>query len=91
MNFLRFLVFFFLFSCEDNFQEIQNINSKNTLPVGITENLKLIYTDSAKVKAILYSSLNKDFTNKIFPYSGSKLLEFVFIKKSLLKKGLFLF
>ncbi|MDA7566731.1 LPS export ABC transporter periplasmic protein LptC [Flavobacteriaceae bacterium] len=69
MNFLRFLVFFFLFSCEDNFQEIQNINSKNTLPVGITENLKLIYTDSAKVKAILYSSLNKDFTNKIFPYS----------------------
>ena len=69
MNFLRFLVFFLLFSCEDNFQEIQNINNKNTLPIGVTENLKLIYTDSAKVKAILYSSLNKDFTNKIFPYS----------------------
>ncbi len=69
MNFLRFLVFILLFSCEDNFQEIQNINSKNILPVGVTENLKLIYTDSAKVKAILYSSLNKDFTNKIFPYS----------------------
>ena len=69
MNFLRFLLFFLLFSCEDNFQEIQNINNKNTLPIGVTENLKLIYTDSAKVKAILYSSLNKDFTNKIFPYS----------------------
>jgi hypothetical protein len=36
MNFLRFLVFFFIFSCEDNFKEIKNINSKNTLPVGIT-------------------------------------------------------
>ena len=69
MNFLRFLVLFFLFSCEDNFQEIQNINNKNILPVGVTENLKLIYTDSAKVKAILYSSLNKDYSNKIFPYS----------------------
>ena len=69
MNFLRFLVFILLFSCEDNFQEIQKINSKNLFPLGITENLKLIYTDSAKVKAILYSSLNKDFTNKTFPYS----------------------
>ena len=69
MNFLRFLIFILLFSCEDNFQEIKKINSKSLLPIGITENLKLIYTDSAKVKAILYSSLNKDFTNKTFPYS----------------------
>ena len=69
MNLLRVLVLFFLFSCEDNFQEIQNINNKNILPLGVTQNLKLIYTDSAKVKAILYSSLNKDYTNKPFPYS----------------------
>ena len=69
MHFLRFFIFIFLLSCEDNFQEIQNINSKNILPIGITENLKLIYTDSAKVKAILYSNLNKDFTNQSFPYS----------------------
>ena len=69
MHFLRIFIFIFLLSCEDNFQEIQNINSKNILPIGITENLKLIYTDSAKVKAILYSSLNKDFTNQSFPYS----------------------
>lgn len=69
MHFLRIFIFIFLLSCEDNFQEIQNINSKNILPIGITENLKLIYTDSAKVKAILYSDLNKDFTNQRFPYS----------------------
>jgi LPS export ABC transporter protein LptC len=29
----------------------------------------LIYTDSAKVKAILTSTLNNDFTNQLFPYS----------------------
>jgi LPS export ABC transporter protein LptC len=69
MYFLRIFIFILLLSCEDNFQEIQNINSKNILPIGITENLKLIYTDSAKVKAILYSNLNKDFTNQSFPYS----------------------
>ena len=69
MHFLRIFIFIFLLGCEDNFQEIQNINSKNILPIGITENLKLIYTDSAKVKAILYSDLNKDFTNQNFPYS----------------------
>ena len=69
MHFLRIFIFISLLSCEDNFQEIQNINSKNILPIGITENLKLIYTDSAKVKAILYSDLNKDFTNQSFPYS----------------------
>ena len=69
MHFLRIFIFIFLLSCEDNFKEIQNINSKNILPIGITENLKLIYTDSAKVKAILYSDLNKDFTNQSFPYS----------------------
>ena len=69
MHFLRIFIFIFLLSCEDNFQEIQNINSKNILPIGVTENLKLIYTDSAKVKAILYSDLNKDFTNQSFPYS----------------------
>ncbi len=29
----------------------------------------MIYTDSAKVKAVLTSPLNKDFTNQEFPYS----------------------
>jgi len=64
---ILFLIIFI--GCKDNFIEIKNINSKNSFPVGETENLKLIYTDSAKVKAILISSLNKDFSNYIFPYS----------------------
>ena len=69
MRIFSILLLIFILGCDDNFQEIKNINSKYSFPVGETENLKLIYTDSAKVKAILYSSLNLDFTNQVFPYS----------------------
>lgn len=69
MRIFSILLLICILGCDDNFQEIKNINSKDSFPVGETENLKLIYTDSAKVKAILYSSLNLDFTNQVFPYS----------------------
>jgi len=71
MNKFRYLVFifYFLFACNDNFQEIKEINNYETFPLGVAENVKLIYTDSAKVKAILTSPLNKDYTNQKFPYS----------------------
>jgi LPS export ABC transporter protein LptC len=69
MRIFSIILLIFILGCDDNFQEIKNINSKDSFAVGETENLKLIYTDSAKVKAILYSSLNLDFTNQVFPYS----------------------
>ena len=69
MRIFSILLLIFILGCDDNFQEIKNITLKDSFPVGETENLKLIYTDSAKVKAILYSSLNLDFTNQVFPYS----------------------
>lgn len=69
MRIFSILLLIFILGCDDNFQEIKNISLKDSFPVGETENLKLIYTDSAKVKAILYSSLNLDFTNQVFPYS----------------------
>ena len=65
---LSFLTLFFL-SCNNDFLEIKEINNINDLPVGIAENINLVYTDSARVKAILKSPLNKDFTNLKFPYS----------------------
>lgn len=65
---LLFLTLFFL-SCNNDFVEIKEINNINDLPVGIAENINLVYTDSARVKAILKSPLNKDFTNLKFPYS----------------------
>lgn len=65
------LLFFtlFVFSCNNDFIEIKEINNINDLPVGIAENINLVYTDSAKVKAILKSPLNKDYTNLKFPFS----------------------
>ena len=65
------LSFFTLFivSCNNDFFDIKEINKTNDLPVGIAENINLVYTDSAKVKAILKSPLNKDFTNLKFPFS----------------------
>jgi LPS export ABC transporter protein LptC len=69
MRIFSIILLIFILGCDNNFQEIKNINSKDSFAVGETENLKLIYTDSAKVKAILYSSLNLDFTNQVFPYS----------------------
>jgi LPS export ABC transporter protein LptC len=63
------IILIFFISCEDNFQEIKNINSNDRFPVGIAEDIKLIYTDSSKVKAVLTAPLNKDFTNQDFPFS----------------------
>ena len=68
-NFVLIFLLLFLFSCEDNFQEIKKINNYVNFPAGITEEIKLIYSDSAKIKAILTSPLNKDYTNQQFPYS----------------------
>ena len=67
-NFLLIIVISSL-SCENNFQEVLEINKKNKIPVGVTDNFILKYTDSAKVKAVLESPINIDFTNQPFPYS----------------------
>ncbi|AWH84946.1 LPS export ABC transporter periplasmic protein LptC [Flavobacterium album] len=52
-----------LFSCESNLKDVQRINTVTFSPAGETENINLKYTDSGKVKAILVSSLMKDFSN----------------------------
>ena len=78
MRSLLILILFTLLSCENNFESIQDISLKRKFPYGITKNLKLTYTDSAMVKAILYSDLNLDYTHQLFPYSefpeGIKLI-----------------
>jgi len=51
-----------LASCENNFQDIQRINSVAFSPVGRSENINLKYTDSGKVKAILVSPLMLDYS-----------------------------
>ena len=69
---LKYFFFFFLLttiSCNNELIDLNDIGSRNIFPVGIAENINLVYTDSAEVKAILRSPLNKDFTNLKFPYS----------------------
>ena len=79
-NYILLVLILFFLSCEDNFQEIKKINNFKNFPVGIAEEIKLIYTDSAKIKAILTSPLNKDYSNQQFPYSefpnGVKIIFF---------------
>lgn len=56
------------FSCQSNFKEIQKINEENTFPSGIAEHFSLTYTESGRIKAILSSPINQDFSNQAFPY-----------------------
>lgn len=56
------------FSCQSNFEEIQKLNTPDIFPSGIAENFSLTYTESGKVKSILTSPLNNDFSNQDFPY-----------------------
>ena len=55
------------FSCDTPPENRQASTEK--IPNGETYDFQLIYTDSAKVKTILESSLNKDFSNQHFPYT----------------------
>ena len=56
-------------SCTDQFSAVQQMNKFDEIPVGITEDLHLIYSDSARKEAELIALVNIDFTNQKFPYS----------------------
>ena len=58
-----------LTNCTDQFSEVQQMNKFDEIPVGITEELHLIYSDSARIEAELIAPINIDFTNQKFPYS----------------------
>ncbi len=56
-------------SCEDSTSTLKQINRFNENPVGIAYDIKMTYTDSAKVKAILTAPVNLDYTHLSFKYS----------------------
>ena len=56
-------------NCTDQFSYLQQENKFDEIPVGITEELHLIYSDSAQIEAELIAPINIDFTNQKFPYS----------------------
>ena len=58
-----------LTNCTDQFSAVQQMNKFDEIPVGITEELHLIYSDSARIEAELIAPINIDYTNQDFPYS----------------------
>ena len=86
-NYLRFLKKGFsvfavtlFFSCDDGSTTLKQINQFNDNPVGIAYDIRMTYTDSAVVKAILTAPVNLDFTHLSFKYSefpqGLKIIFF---------------
>ncbi|MEK9603280.1 MAG: LPS export ABC transporter periplasmic protein LptC [Flavobacteriaceae bacterium] len=57
------------FSCEDSTSTLKQMNRFNENPVGIAHDIRMTYTDSAKVKAILTAPLHLDYTHLSFKYS----------------------
>ena len=68
-RFILLILSLHFISCSNNYDEVKNINKVELVPAGLTKDFVLRYTDSAKLKAILKSPLNIDFTNQSFPYS----------------------
>ena len=67
--FLALLCVITLTNCTDQFSAVQQMNRFDEIPVGITEELHLIYSDSAQIEAELIAPINIDYTNQDFPYS----------------------
>ena len=67
-------------SCDDGSSTIMHINQFNENPIGIAYDIRMTYTDSAVVKAILTAPVNLDFTHLSFKFSefpeGLKIIFF---------------
>ena len=58
-----------LTNCLNQFSDLQQMNKFDEIPVGITEDLHLIYSDSLENRPN-FLLINIDFTNQNFPYSN---------------------
>ena len=71
-----------IFSCENNTQALKEINRFNDDPIGIAFDVRMVYSDSAKVKAILTAPIHLDFGHLSFKYSEfPEGLKVVFLDK----------
>ena len=66
-KFVTFIIV--LFSCEDNTALLRQINRFNENPVGTAYNIRMIYTDSANIKAKLSAPVHLDYSHLSFKYS----------------------
>lgn len=56
-------------SCEDNTETLKEINSDRQDPIGTALNIRMVYTDSVKVQAVLTAPKHVDYTNLDFRYA----------------------
>ena len=63
------LILLLTFSCLDNNKALNDINTLKSDPIGIAYNIRMVYTDSMRVSAILTANKHVDFTNLPFKYS----------------------
>ncbi|MDC0872436.1 LPS export ABC transporter periplasmic protein LptC [Flavobacteriaceae bacterium] len=56
-------------SCEDNTEALKEINSDRQDPIGTALNIRMVYTDSVKVQAVLTAPKHVDYTNLDFRYA----------------------
>lgn len=56
-------------SCEDNSKILKEINTDRQDPIGTAKNIRMVYTDSIKIQAILTAPSHIDYTNLDFKYS----------------------
>ena len=77
------LVLPLFFSCSDSTEALKEIRSLNTEPVGTAQNIRMVYTDSLKIQAILTAPVHVDYTNLSFQYAEfPKGLKVVFYDSS---------
>ena len=58
-----------LVSCEDNSQALKEINSNRQDPLGIATNIRMVYSDSLKIQAILTAPKHVDYSNLEFKFA----------------------
>jgi len=59
-----------LFSCTNDIKEVQDFLADKNLPIGVAENINLVYKDSGQVTTKMRSPLLHDYSNrKEHPYS----------------------
>ena len=56
-------------SCEDNTDALKEINTDRQDPIGTALNIRMVYTDSVKIQAILTAPKHIDYTNLDFRYA----------------------
>ena len=65
--FLLFLLLIQFMSC-DNSEYITSVNINDRVPIGITKDFEMIYTDSMKTRSLIKAPVHQDFSNHPINY-----------------------